>query len=143
MTSRKHEGFRVTKRTAIIDFAEGHDYHGLEVRVVISIPFETLFWFQSASSSAAEEFTKEAVFKLGEEYVLDWNMEDEEGRPIPVSGASLLNLGDFALVTALLEKWIQAVAEPSAPLSETSNDSGTLEEPMMNELASASTLPQD
>ena len=83
------------------------------------------------------------MFKLGEEYVLDWNMEDEEGRPIPVSGASLLNLGDFALVTALLEKWIQAVAEPSAPLSETSNDSDTLEEPMMNELASASTLPQD
>jgi len=140
-TSRKREGFKVTKRTATIDFAEGHDYHGLEVEVIISIPFSTLFWFQqSADYENSTEFTKEALHRFGDEFITSWNLEDDAGNPLPVSGDTLLGIGDYSLVTSLLEAWIQAVAEPSAPLSETSNDGDTSEEHMTN-LATASASP--
>jgi hypothetical protein len=46
MNSRKQEGFKVARRTAKIDFAEGSPWHGVEATVIISVPFETLFWYQ-------------------------------------------------------------------------------------------------
>ena len=67
MTSRKHEGFRVTKRTVVLDFDAESEYYGLEAKVLASVPFDTLFWFQRISENSD---TIEALRKFGDDFLM-------------------------------------------------------------------------
>jgi hypothetical protein len=138
MTSRKHEGFIVAKKTAIVDFSEDSEWHGVEAKVIISVPFETLFWFQRNSSSTDAEASSEALQRFGDDFLLEWNVCDSDGNPYPATAEGVVNVADSALVTNLMMGWIEAVVKPPENLSEKSNGLVTSEEPLTQELANAS-----
>ena len=138
MTSRKHEGFKVTKRYGNIDFDDDSEYSGVYARVVISVPFETLFWFQRNVSTEEVSTGLEALKKFGDEFLVEWNLEDEDGNPMPATGDGILALPDYNLATQLLTGWIEAVVTPPDPLSTKSEILDTSQELMTQALAESS-----
>ncbi len=138
MTSRKHEGFRVEQRTAIIDFAEESTWHGVEAKVATSVPFKTLFWFQRNAENTDAETTIEALRKFGDDFLIEWNVLDPTGKPYPASGEGIEQVEDSSLVQALMGGWIDAVVHPPAPLSAQYASSPRSEDNLIAELANSS-----
>ena len=138
MTSRKHEGFRVTRRTAIVDFAEESPWHGVEATVNTSVPFETLFWFQRNAENNNVETSAEALMRFGNDYLLSWNLLDPDGNPYPTTGEGVCSVEDSGLVTSIMLGWIEAVIQPTPNLSERYNARSTLEGDMTEKLATLS-----
>ena len=132
MTSRKHGGFKVARKTAVIDFAEDSPYYGVEATVITSVPFESLFWFQKNANSDDVETTLEVLKQFGENFLVEWNLEDYEGNPCPPTGDGIVRLEDFGLATNILVGWIEAVVTPPDPLSEKSLNSKQSEEALTN-----------
>lgn len=124
----KKKVFKVEKRTALLDFAEGSTWHGVEARVAISVPFKELFWFQKNAQDINPENSTQAVFKFGETFLVDWNVCDPDGNPYPASGEGVIAVEDNALVAALMAAWVEAVVTPPDPLSDKSNSTAILEE---------------
>lgn len=120
MTSRKQEGYKVQRRTAIIDFSDESPWYGVEATVIISVPFETLFWFQRNASSDDPDSSLTAIKRFGDDYLIDWNLEDSTGTPYPATGDGLSLVEDTGLVTSLMSGWIEAVVTPPDPLSDRS-----------------------
>lgn len=138
MTSRKHEGFRVEKRTAIVDFAEDSPWHGVEAKVITSIPFEALFWFQKNVADATTDTTVKAIRLFGDEYLIEWNVCDDDGKPYPTTGDGVCAVADYDLITSLMAGWIEAVTNPPSRSSTMSNGSASLEEESIEQLAASS-----
>ena len=138
MTSRKQEGFIVAKKTAMVDFSEDSEWHGVEAKVIISVPFETLFWFQRNASSTEADASNEALQRFGDDFLLEWNVCDSDGNPYPATAEGVVNVADSALVTNLMMGWIEAVVKPPENLSKPSDLTGMSEELLTQELATAS-----
>ena len=138
MTSRKHEGFRVEQRTATIDFAEESPWHGVEARVVTSVPFKTLFWFQRNAENTDAETTVEALRKFGDDFLIEWNVLDPTGDPYPANGDGVTQVDDSSLVQALMGGWIDAVVHPPAPLSAQYRSTQPSEDSLIAQLANSS-----
>lgn len=138
MTSGKQEGFRVTRRTALIDFAEESPWHGVEARVITSVPFETLFWFQRNADNTDAETSASALTEFGDNYLSEWNVCDPDGKPYPSTGAGVATVEDSGLIGAIMMGWIEAVAHPPANLPARYNGSLSSGEELTDELAKAS-----
>jgi hypothetical protein len=143
MTSRKHEGFRVEPRVAILDFADDSPYHGVEAKVRTSVAFETLFWFQRNAENTDAETSAEALNRFGDEFLISWNLLDDDGKPYPPTGPGVCSVIDSGLVTALMGGWIEAVVEPPAPLSGPSKNGHSSAEDMTSQLADSSVSLRD
>jgi hypothetical protein len=130
--------FKLTKKTVVIDFAEGSPWYGVEAKVSLSVPFKTLFWFQKNASSSDSESAGEAIYHFGEQFLIEWNVEDEDGNPCPTTGEGVLNLDDTGLVTSLMSAWVEAVVQPSENLGNGSKGTATSEKQSMEQLANLS-----
>ena len=138
MTPGKQGGFRVEHRTATIDFAETSPWCGVEARVVTSVPFKTLFWFQSNAENTDAETSVEAIRVFGDDYLLEWNVEDEDGNPYPATGDGVAQVQDSSLITALMGGWIEAVVHPPGNLSAQYRSSQLSEDSLITHLANSS-----
>jgi hypothetical protein len=132
------KGFMVERRTAVIDFAEDSAYHGVEARVKTNVAFETLFWFQRNAASTDVETSAQALNKFGDQFLISWNLIDDEGNPYPSTGDGVCSVADSGLVTAIMGGWIEAVAQAPSPLSQQSGNGPSSGEDMTNQLASSS-----
>ena len=122
----KNGGYKVARRTAVIDFDEGSAWHGVEATVAISVPFKTLFWFQSAVTNTENtEMNQEALKRFGDDFLISWNVTDPDGNAYDATGEGLISVEDSTLVTSLMEAWVQAVVSPSENLSGKSESLGT------------------
>ena len=130
--------FKLAKKTAIIDFAEDSPWHGVEAKVSLSVPFKTLFWFQGDTDKSQVEHSGEAIVRFGDDFLLEWNVEDDEGKPCPPTGEGLLNIDDTGLVTSLMAAWVAAVIKPSENLEEGLKDTAMSENLLTNDLANMS-----
>jgi hypothetical protein len=139
MTAESTQGFRVEQRTAAIDFAEDSPWHGATARVVISVPFKILLWYQRNAESKDVEMSSESLHQWGDKYLLEWNLLDDTGEPIPATGQGAEETDDSDIVTAMMLAWMEAVVHPAGPLSAQYNSGATSEAESMVELASAST----
>ena len=131
-------GFKVTRRTADLDFAADSPWHGVEAKVVISVPFETLFWYQRNSESKEADVSADAIAQWGDKFLLEWNVLDPEGSPYPPTGEAAQAVADHGLVSSLMMGWMEAVMHPPAPLSSTSENTSQSAAPSMETLAAAS-----
>jgi hypothetical protein len=113
-------GFRVKKRTAIIKF-EGTEYDGAEIECLFDIPLKKLFEIQRLAEAGKAE---ESFRQFGDEILTAWNIEQDDGNPIPATGEGLLNQPpQFA--NLILSKWLAAMTEPPAPFASQPNSGGT------------------
>lgn len=69
----------------------------------------------------------ETVIGLMADYVTEWNLEDDDGKPVPPTAESLLDQ-DLDLVLAVLTQWTTAIGGVAPPLPSSSNGGGSYPE---------------
>lgn len=95
------------------------ELEGLEVNVK-SPTIKTALFMQSLEKMEDDKGVP-AMAKSLTEHILDWNLEDDNGKAIKITENELTNL-PLDMFQALLEKWITATVGVPAPL-EGSSDS--------------------
>lgn len=71
----------------------------------------------------------EKVTEILASHIVSWNLEDEDGEPVPTD-LEHLREQDFQMVNALVTKWMEVAVGVSPPLSKPSNGG----EPSLEEL---------
>lgn len=116
-------GYKTKVRSYLIQFAEGHEFHGAEARV----KGMTLGEYMEALGIDGGEGDKAVGSSLRRflDHLISWNLEDEDEQPVPptAEGAALV---DHDLVLALSNAWVQQLlgvhdADP-LPQSSTSGE---------------------
>jgi hypothetical protein len=115
------KGFRVPEKTARITF-EGTDYDGAEIVLRLSVTFAQ---FIALRESAQGEDQEGMARLFGESVLMEWNLEDADGNPIPANSDGMLAI-PLQLTNLVVQHWVEAVAGVPAPLAETSGDLSTL-----------------
>lgn len=102
-------GFQIPERMARLIFED--DYKGAEVRVKFNLPIGRVIAAQDAASSGN---IKELCYVVAD-ILVEWNLEDSDGKPIPATYEGILTLSaDFLLL--LVKTWAGAQVGPTAPL---------------------------
>lgn len=122
-------GFRAPKKTYRLVF-ESEDLAGLEVRAA-SMPLGELLEIQQLADRYGPGGSErpgmvEIDRMLGgfARALLSWNVEDDEGRPVPATLDGLKSL-DFDFVLDIMLAWMDAVVAVPAPLAQPSSSGGT------------------
>ena len=115
------KGFRIPEKTARITF-EGTDYDGAEIVLLLSVTFAQ---FIALRESAQGDDQGGMARLFGDNILMDWNLEDADGNPIPANSDGMLAI-PLELTNLVIQHWAEAVAGVPAPLSETSGDISTL-----------------
>ena len=115
------KGFRLPEKTARINF-EGTDYDGAEIQLRLSVKFSE---FIALRESAQGEDQETMARLFGETVLIDWNLEDADGNPIPANSDGMLAI-PLELTNLVVQHWVEAVAGVPAPLPRASGDISTL-----------------
>ena len=115
------KGFRLPEKTARITF-EGTDYDGAEIWVRLNVSFAHYI----ALREAAEGDDQAKMAELfGGEVLMEWNLEDASGEPVPANGDGMLQI-PLSLAMLIVQHWIEAVSAVPVPLEPPSGDLSTL-----------------
>lgn len=106
-------GFRIPQREANVTF-EGTDFDGAEARLRLSAPMRLLFEFQNMDPTDPKA-SEHTIRTFGEKILLGWNLEDEQGVPVPATAEGLLEQ-PMEFSVALFRAWAEAASGIPAPL---------------------------
>jgi len=120
--AKVRKGFRLPERTALINF-QGTDYDGAEIQIRLSVTFAQ---FIELRESAQGEDQEGMARLFGQNVLMDWNLEDDDGQPIPADGDGMLAI-PLELTNLIVQHWVEAVSGVPAPLEPQSSDFSTLE----------------
>jgi hypothetical protein len=129
-------GYRTTRTLYPIRFAPGHKLHGLNI-MARSCPIGELVELGRVASTvkAAQGSGVLPVNEINRlldvfgNSIKEWDLEDEDGNPVPPGRAGLEFL-DLEDVMDVILKWAETIAQVSAPLDKRSIPSGTPQIPM-------------
>lgn len=131
-------GFRVVPRKDALDFT-GTDLEGAVVTARIDVSMATFVEMQRLIEAIQPEDMRrlpELATRWGEDVLLEWDLEDQDGNAFPSTGEGMCLLpGRIALI--IIAAWSQLLQEVPAPLDETSGD-GSMSEEALTVLADAS-----
>lgn len=116
-------GFRLSKKTARIKF-EGTDYDGAEVVVNLSLSIEQMFRIQDLLSGGD---VIEGFRDFGDIVLVSWNLEDDDGNPIPANGEGYVSMRDRNFHGVVMERWVEAINGVPVPLESPSPSGSTSE----------------
>ena len=135
-------GFQVPRKTARLVF-EGDEFEGLEIVCALDLSFaeqQTLKEMQAQGAEARGEDQRKVLDFFAERCITSWNLEDKDGKALPVSGESFWQFpGWFGM--KVLNGWADAVkkaSEVNGPLGEPSQN-GSLSEEDAETMAASST----
>lgn len=100
------------KRTYVLDFS-GTELEEAEIKMR-STSVGKVLDFQTNAKSVEEEAAVLA------EHIIEWNLEDDKGKPLAVTVESLLSL-EPVFYKEIGKQWINAVRGVSVPLGRNSN----------------------
>lgn len=106
-------GYRRKSKTYRIIWDEG-EYEGLEIRMKSLSVGEML-----ELGSATEGGVYENLVKPFTDHLISWNLEDENGKPVPATSKGV-GEQDMDLVVAAAMKWMSAMTDVQPDLKETS-----------------------
>ena len=106
-------------KTYLLEWETTSDFHGLQVRVRGTRVGEYLAIIDSLDTQDAE--TLRDVFEQFSKFLISWNLEDEDGTPIPADIQGVLE-ADMDIMTAILEAWQLTLASVSKGKEPRSND---------------------
>ena len=115
-------GFRVSKRVARIVFEKDHEYHGLEVVAALDVPMRTMFELEQVGSEGSDN--QVLLERFGNTVLVEWNLEGDDGTPVPATGEGFLSL-PISLASTLMGKWSEAATAIPAPLGQPSKNGNT------------------
>lgn len=125
-------GYKRNPKVYNLVFGDDTEYAGLEVQV------RTLTMGQLLRVWAKEGSDGTSTFDLFVERLVGWNLEDEQGVPVPVAREAV-EAEDDDLINAIIKKWTTAVFGVSAPLESDSGSGATSPvEEMLTEIPSQS-----
>ena len=110
------------------------DHEGLEVRMR-SVPLGPFLDISKLAEMAGDSYVPapqdvekiDQLFTAFAEYLIDWNLEDEDGTPVPATLEGVRKQ-DFDFALLMVMEWIQAAAGVPSPLERPSNSAGTSQE---------------
>lgn len=127
-------GFKLPSTTILIDFPDGHELHGVEVRTR-SVPLGTylelskLARVADAGGDEAIGALEALIGQFADVALKGWNLEDDDGE-VPASAAGLRSL-DMRYAMAIITAWLAASGgEVPAPLERTSPAGAPSEVPL-------------
>jgi len=132
----------VRPRTLKLTWADG-EFAGLEIRAKrasLETFFELAPLIDGGIDTGSEEGRAEflGLFKTFGEYLVSWNLRDEDGTPIPCTPQEFMAM-DPRFVREVLDQWAEAIAGVAAPLEQLSPAGGpSLEESLPMEVLSPS-----
>src|SRR5215471_17532234 len=115
-----------TRKPYHLTWPEDHDLHGLEVTTK-GLSIERLFKMtrlaQGLGANNTPDTQAETATKLFTEFakcLISWNLEEEDGTPIPPTAESVCDQ-DMGFMIGLVFAWMDAVAGVDNPLPQNSN----------------------
>ncbi|MCF3101420.1 hypothetical protein IPZ58_07480 [Streptomyces roseoverticillatus] len=113
-------GYKRNPKVYKLRFQDG-DMAGLEV-TLRSVSVGQVIELGGLGADTSNGETVEQMVELLAERIVEWNLEDENGAPVPPTLEALKN-EDLDFVLAIINEWTSAAAGVSAPL-ETPSPSG-------------------
>ena len=120
--TKARKGFRIPDQTAHLTFS-GTDYDGAEIWVRLNVSFRHYISLREAAEG--DDQAKMAAL-FGGDVLMDWNLEDDAGQPIPANGEGMLEI-PLSLAMLVVQHWVEAVSGVSSPLPEKSEDISMLQ----------------
>lgn len=112
-------GYRVGQaQDKLATLAFKGDYEGAEVKVRLNVPLGV---FLEAEKVQRSNQWGDFLDYFVEHVIREWNMEDGEGKPIPVTREGLAQL-PVDLLMRVITEWAQAVGGLSGPLGSASSN---------------------
>jgi hypothetical protein len=125
-------GYKRNPKIYRLTFDETTDWPGLEVQV------RTLTMGQLVSVWSGEGGSSARTFELFIDRLVGWNLEDEDGHPVPVTREAV-EAEDDDMVVAIQKRWTDAVLGVPAPLGGDSSSGVTsVAESVLTEIPSQS-----
>jgi len=104
--------YQITRRTAILEFDENAEaLAGAQIRCKLDVPLGLFLQIQDA---LVGERLEEAFRTFAEEVIVGWEIEDENGAPVPVTYEGFKTLS-FKMAVATVTNWVAGVNQ--APLA--------------------------
>lgn len=122
-------GYTRKQRTFVLEF-DDEEYEGLEIEMK-SLPLGD---FIKVSKLMDEEGKSdgqvEDMIKMFQKSIIRWNMQEEDGTPIPVTHEGLMTC-DLSFILAAINGWVQGISSVSKSLGKDSNSGGTSPMPQL------------
>jgi hypothetical protein len=117
------QGYRRERTLYALKF-EDPEFEGLEIKAK-SLPMREFFELQKfqAEAESSPEAAEQVIRRMAE-VLVSWNLEDEEGQPVPATYEGLADQ-DMSFVLPVFYAWMDAVASVPNRSRGTSNGSGT------------------
>lgn len=93
---------------------EDTEYEGLEVKIRGLTTGEYLDLIALTGPTDADENEATGMLNMFAEHLISWNLEDEEGNPVPATFEGL-KANDFTMNSVMLNAWTEAIA--NVPMS--------------------------
>lgn len=124
---RTEPGYKRQRKVLKLVF-EDPDMEGLVVRARSTsvrkfLDIQAMADQAEGGKGAAEQM--EALFTSFADVVIDWNLQEDDGTPVPVSAVALLD-EDFDFAFAMVTAWLEAVAGVTKGLGKESTPAATL-----------------
>ena len=120
-------GFKNPRRTARLIFDKDSGYEGAEITCSFDVSLGAYFDFSGMGDDPAKQ--RESFMRFGDELLIDWNLEEDDGTAIPATGKGFLDISaPFAM--AIIKSWAEAISDVPAPLDVPSNNGVTSGEPL-------------
>lgn len=110
-------GYKRNPKIYHLTWADG-EYAGLEVNIR-SLNMGQLLEAKSGKGADGKDGLEGTVELLADR-IVDWNLEDEDGNPVPATLEAMKGEDDD-FVLGIINRWMEAVSGVPAPLDETSN----------------------
>lgn len=110
-------GYRHQIPRVNVAFEPGHEYHGCEV-VLRKLTLGEYLDIVGLSSDASIANVGDQLKQMGNK-LISWNLEAEDGTPIPADPGAVLDQ-DKDLMIAILNAWLEGISSVSAPLEPSS-----------------------
>lgn len=115
-------GYRVPKTSVRVDFPAGHQYHGAEVVLTLDLTIDQALELEKLQTSRDIGALYDAMGEL----LLEWNLEDDQGRPLNPSPENLRSQ-PTPFLAAVFSAYGRALGEATnvpGPSEGRSNDGG-------------------
>ena len=123
MVKGKGKGYRPSersgRRSASIEFAPEHEFHGAEATVALTATMDFLLSVEGLDDASPVR-KREIMAAFGDSVLIDWNVEERDGKPVPANGDGFL-AQDLDFGIAIMRAWAEVMTAPGLPLSPPSN----------------------
>ncbi len=109
-------GYRLKRREADLEFS-GTDFEGAVIRCRFDVSLDDYFAYQKLAEQKDDQALREVLMQFGDEIVISWNLEDDDGNSIPANGVELCKL-PVPFSSAALKGWLEAMSQPAGPLGQ-------------------------